>query len=183
MAGKTASVLKTYFQKYAKPTAEQFAEFIDTLYEKAASILPQDTNSFNLGSVTKKWKDIYSSGEAFLTKITATGLTTLAAVKATVFYNTALVVVPPAANININLSSGNVFKLMADSDIDIKFSNFKVGQYKLIVVQDAAGGHKIRFTAPTLQVGGVGLNANEVDVIDVVCDGVNCYVNIINDYK
>lgn len=182
MPGLTITKLKEYFSQYAKPTAAQFGVLIDTLYEKAASILPQDNNSFNLGSATKKWKDIYSSGEAFLSKITATGLSTLASVKATVFYNAALIIVAPEVGNKIDLRSGNVFKLTVDQDLDIRFVNLNVGQYKLILIQDANGGHKITLTGAML-VGQVGTTAKQIDILDVVCDGVDCYVNVINNYK
>ena len=182
MAGKTTSVLKTYFAKYAKPTAAQFAEFIDTLYEKAASVLPQDTNSFNLGSLTKQWKDIYSSGEAFLSKITATGLSTLSAVKATVFYNASCSVIDASVAINIDLSSNNIFAVTVDSDTAITFTNPKAGIYKLILNQDAVGGHNVTM-ADIFKTGAFGTAASNVDIVNITCDGGKVYGEIVNNFR
>ena len=182
MAGKTTSVLKTYFAKYAKPTATQFAEFIDTLYEKAASVLPQDNNIFNLGSVTKQWKDIYSSGEAFLNEITATGLSTLSAVKATVFYNTSCSEIDASAAINIDLSSNNIFMLTVDSDTTITFTDYKAGMFRLIIRQDAVGGHNVTM-ADTLKTGAFGTAVSNVDIVNITCDGGKVYGEIVNNFR
>jgi len=172
MPGQTATKLKTYFAKYAKPTATQFAEFIDTLYEKAASVLPQDNNSFNLGSATKKWKDIYSSGVAYLTKAAVT-----------VLYNASVETVNLTDTGVIDLDLSNVFEGTATRDQTLDFAHLKIGTFSMIIKQDAVGGHNITFEPGIKVTGTIGTNANQVDLLDVVCDGTTVYVKVYNDYK
>jgi hypothetical protein len=60
MAGQNSELLKSYFQRKKKPKVEHFEALVDSLFEKAQSVLPKVNAQYNLGSSDYTWADIFS---------------------------------------------------------------------------------------------------------------------------
>lgn len=191
MAGQSASTIKAWFLTKMKPTAAQFGELIDSLFEKAESILPTATNSFNLGSAIKRFKDLFLSGDANIagsanitTDITVDGSSEVKVIsKAKVFRNSALTTNVCNTAVDIKLDESNVQYMLIDQDVAIDFINRIPGVFWLILEQDGTG-HAVAFSAGNeLKVGSVSSNPSQIDMLKIVCDGVDVYIDIINNYR
>lgn len=171
MAGKTGTALKQYFLDKAKPTESQFYELIDSLYEKAQSILPQDNNSFNIGTDLKRFKDLYLSANADI----------VGYVKAALHKNTAVFAIDCVDDIDVSLNVSNVMLLEVTSPCNITFTQLTIGSYKLIVKQTSTG-FPVTFDNHHI-AGSVSRDPAIIDVLDITCDGGNVYINVTNNFS
>lgn len=131
-------------------------------------LLPEETDSKDIGSNTQEYRNQYISGQS----------------RARNFTNKTVSEAGNGDNniTTIDLGKSNIFKISVSEDTQINFTNLAPGMYSIIVVQDE-NGSAITFAANVKKVGNIGTNPNEIHIVDVVCDGVNIYANIINDFR
>lgn len=172
MAGQNAEFLKNFFQTEDIPTEQQFADLIDSLYEKDDNVLPKTDNTFDLGSSSKRFKDIFASGEITSLK-NKTGLT----------YYTSITTPDSQAETYIDLSANNIQKVVVSSDTVLYFQNRKIGVFTIIIVQDEIGRRVIFDEDHIFTNGTVQQVANQIDLINIFCDGSNIYANVINNFS
>jgi len=93
-------------------------------------------------------------------------------------------------SIEIDCSKGNIFELnLTEASCSIVLKNINVSVYTFIVKQDAVGGREITFPSSGYyvesEVGVVDLSAataNQIDIVGVLCDGVNCYISSSSNF-
>jgi hypothetical protein len=159
MSGQTASKLKDYFKKALKPSESQFAEFIDSLYEKAESIIPKLNNTIDLGSELKKFKSLFIT-DVFANKVKTTSLEDKSV---SLLFNT---------EFHINMEAGRIQSIILTNNAVPTFTG-KSGTIKLIIKQDETGGHTIDWRAFDYIAGSIGTAPDEVSLATIIFDAEN----------
>jgi len=88
----------------------------------------------------------------------------------------------PTQCTNIDLSTGNIFKISLTTNISaFNVSNADVGTYIFMFVQGSTGGKTVTFPSNFYFISGLGDpdfsgdSANTINIVSFLCDGTNFY--------
>ena len=171
MAGQKSTVLKTYFEAGKAPTAAEFANLVDSLFEKKEHTKPFVASGFvsevDLGSTDNNFRELHFGSAT---------LWPWGRLKGTM-HNQDIENIP-SGNVNLSFSRNNTFYLRLTANTVISFPDKKIGVFTLIAEQDGAGGNNIIFM-DVYQTGTIDTEPKAVNFITIICDHTNNYV-IIN---
>ena len=171
MAGQTKAILKAYFEAGKAPTQDEFANLIDSIFEKKEHLIPFEASGFvsdlDLGSTDKRFKE---------THFKTTTLWPFGRLNGTM-YNKEIVTLA-SGNTNLRFSQGNTFYIRLTEDTVVSLPDSSVGVYTLIAEQDSEGDNNIVFI-DVFQTGSFDTAPNAINFITIICDHTNKYV-IIN---
>ncbi len=179
MAGQLASTLKSYFQRFSKPTAAQFAELIDSIYSPVEDIVP-GADGIDIGVDDNKFRDLHLSGSVHSETVETNVINNAGETNSQVNTNIGLHTI--AMGGKFNFGNGNIQTITLSGNMALTFENLKIGVYKLIVKQDSTGGRLLTFSN-ALKSGAFQTVANNIDVVDIVCDGATVYCGITNNFR
>ncbi len=162
--------------KYSIPrdtVADALQQLLDGLYQ-GGSLIPS-ADEADLGTDEHRFRDLYLAGTVSANNIQVGDIAV-----AKTHANSGLHTI--AMGGKFNFGNGNIQTITLTGNMSLAFENFKIGVFKLIVKQDSTGGRLLTFSN-ALKSGAFLTIANNIDVVDIVCDGVTVYCGITNNYR
>lgn len=129
-------------------------------------IIPDVNYTRDIGSAAKKFKDLFNRQT-----------------KSNLMVNNSVSTPEDGSVITFDLRESNIFTRTITQDCELSFINLEIGKWAIILTQDNVDGHTVGFEPGTHKVGDIGNVANQIDIVDVTCDGNRVFCNIINDFR